>query len=329
MGIFGVVASLYSSTDETFDFELGRVVPRWSLSLPGAGCEWAKKTGGCTMCALSDAAKQFSRGYLLPTSIFLNLYNIAYRSAKKVSPEILAIYNGGSFLCDCEIPRAFQLEVCRRVAHDPTIRTLFVESRVEYVTPEKISEMIALLGGKTLLVGIGLEVADERTRLEVVRKGLTNINFERAVTIVKRNGGQVLAYVFIKPIGFSERLAIDEAVATAEYAFSVGVDIAAFEAALIHPNTEMANRYLAGEFQPPKLWTIIEVLQRSYCLGNIYMGNFDWGDDLPRPLAIPGSCSECSREIRRRLYEFRQANDISVLYGLTCECRNEWERDIK
>lgn len=333
MKILNTIVGLYSSTDETFDCGTKKIVPRWLLSLPGAGCEWAKKCGGrgCTMCALPDAAREFSHGHLLPTFVFSGLFNLARRSIREVSPEILAIYNAGSFLCDREIPRAFQLEVCRRVVNDPTLRILFVESRAEYVTPEKIGKMVALLNGKTLQVGIGLEVADEHVRNTVIKKGLTNASFERAVRVIKELGGQVLAYVFIKPVGFSEKEAIAEAVTTARYAFAVGVDIVAFEAALIHPKTEMARQYLAGGFRPPWLWTIITVLQQAYPLGYVYMGNFDWGDDRPYPLDIPRNCPKCSERIRQALHRFRRTNDIAVLddAATTCGCKKEWERETR
>jgi radical SAM enzyme (TIGR01210 family) len=319
------LTELYSHLNIVYDPLLNSRVNRWSLSLPGAGCQWAKECGGsgCTMCALPDAAHQFSRGYLLPSAVFKALLKLAYSQIQKKSPDVLAVYNGGSFLCDAEIPTKFQSWLCRWAAENKTVQKIFVEARAEHISTPKTTKMLRQLAGKTLQIGIGLEVADQRIRNTVINKGMTNAVFEKAVETTKLFGAQVLAYVLLKPIGMTEREAIEEAIKTAEYAFSLGVDIVALESTLVHPNTPVAALYKRGVYSPPKLWSLIEALQQIHKLGPVWLGNFDWDDDLPYPLAVPENCPKCTPLIRETLHRYRREGDIEPLSKLECECKTK------
>ncbi len=292
------------------------------ILLPGAGCAWAKKSGGCYMCGFNRSNYRYSGGRLLPACIFRGMLRLALA---RTSAEILAIYNGGSFLNPEEIPIAIPGWLSERVAKHPHVRQLFMESRPEFVTPERIQMMVEALGGKELKVGIGLECVTDIIREKCVNKGFSLSEYEKAVNTVKVCGAHVLTYVFLKPLFLSESEAIEEAVKTISYAFATGADEVALESAFVQEGTLMHELFLRGEYKPPWLWSIIEVVKRTQNMGPVYVGGFN---DEPPPIAIPSNCSECSHKVEETLQLFREMHNVSFLGALRCGCLREWKREL-
>ena len=325
MGIFRYLLNdKYSYTDRVFDPLEGRAINRWVLMLPGAGCSWAKqKNGGCHMCGFKHETKKYTFGLRFPSFVFSRLFAEGYEMVKDKKPALLAVFNGGSFLNDREIPSAFQVEICRRIRGIDSIKKLLIESRPEYITAGKIKLLISQLGEKRLIVGIGLECASDEIRKRSINKGFTAQNYEKAVMALKANGAQVLTYIFLKPIYLSEREAIEEAVESARYAFSVGSDFVIFNSALVQKGTRMEELYLKGEFTPPWLWSVVEVAKRAHNLGPIRIGDFN---DEPSPIAGPKNCARCTPLLIELFKKYKESNDVTVFEGVNCDCKKDWEK---
>ena len=320
-----LITEMFSKVDIVYETKIGNPVPRWVLLLPGAGCSWAKKSGGCYMCGFSLATQHYTRGKRLPWWIYMGLYLIGYAHARHHRPNVLTIFNGGSFINDEEIPVKAQLGICEAVSKDKTTEKLLIESRPEYVTEEKIAALSAILKDKRLCIGIGLECKDEFVRNHCIHKGCVRTDYERASEILKRYGVELLTYVFIKPLFLTEKEAMDEAIATAEYAFKIGSDEVAFQAAFVQIGTRLEKFYTVGKFRPPWLWTIIKVIQETYAMGPVTIGAFE---DTPLPIAIPHNCERCSTLVCTLLDEFRRSHDLSLFDNLECECKERWEAEI-
>lgn len=307
--------------DSIFDFEKKGNVLRLTLMLPGKGCAWAEKTGGCTMCGFPRKIKKIGKKF--SEKDLIALYKTAEIMTADYNPFILTIYNAGSFINDYEIPPNVQIEICKRVKKHHSIQKLFIESRAEFVTEEKIKRLKNELGEKELIVALGLESQDDTIRNKYICKGLSKETYEKAIRIIKNNGGRVLTYVFIKPIYLKEKGAIEEAIKTAEYAFGAGSDEVAFESAFIQEGTLMEKLYKENKFKPPWLWSIIEVIKRTYHLGPIHIGGFN---DEPPPLAIPSNCSKCSKKIRNVIQKYRETHNIKIFDNLYCDCKKDWQK---
>jgi len=307
-----------------YDFDEKKPVKHLVLLLPGKGCVWAQKTGGCTMCGFSQKIRQIGKNFTAQNLIAL--YKTAEIMTFEEKPFILSIYNAGSFIKDEEIPLEVQKKICQRVKQHPTIKKLAVESRAEFVTNDKIKFLKKELGEKSLIICIGLEAQNDKIRNVYIKKGLSKETYENALKIIKQNGVRSLTYVFIKPIYLNEREAIDEVVNTAKYAFSAGSYEVALESAFIQEGTMMEKFYLQGEFRPPWLWSIIEVIKKTHNLGYIRLGGFE---DEPPPIAVPSNCSKCSKRIKEILQIYRETNDIKIFDNLNCECKEEWQKLIK
>jgi hypothetical protein len=310
-------------TDYIYDFQEKKAVPRVTLFLPGKGCEWAKKTGGCTMCAFGKKAIEIGKSF--SSKDLLTLYEVATIFTLKDQPSNLSIYNGGSFLNDCEISPEVQLEICQRVYNHPSLKKLLLESRVEFITRKKIQSMKDILKEKTLVIGIGLEAENDKIRNVYIRKGLTKKDYEKTIQLLKENGVRVLTYVFIKPIYLTEKEAIEEAIKTVEYAFKVGTDEVALESAFVQKGTLMAKLFYEKKFRPPWLWSIIEVIRKTYNLGPVQIGGFE---DEPPPIAIPSNCPICSPKIKNLLQQYRETHDINLFNNLKCDCYESWKKEV-
>lgn len=305
-----------------YSLNLKRPVQKWTLMLPGAGCAYWKKTGGCSMCGFSKATQTYTHGRRYPGFVFDSLFKLAdWHSG---NPEELVIFNGGNFWNDDEMPIGFQEKICKRVAEHPHIQSLLIENRCEYITPEKIQITKQLLEGKELKVAIGFESQDDYIRNSLIKKGLSKRMFEEKVKLLKENGASVFAYVFLKPLGISEKQALKETIATIRYALSVGVDEIDISCAFIQAGTLMAKKYEKGEFTPPQLWTVLEIINQIQ--ENSWPVNIGGFDDEPPPLAIPTNCESCSTAVYEAIEQFRKTRVLGKIPS--CSCWKEWKKEI-
>jgi len=309
--------------DDIYDFEKKQLIKRLTILLPGKGCGWHKKSGGCTMCGFPQKVRDI--GKKLNGNDLTNLFKIAQSMTLSDKPELITIFNAGSFINSEEIDEKTQLRICRLVGKHPTAKKLYVESRAEYVTTEKIKKLLKNLKGKKLIVAIGLESANDTIRNTYIHKGLPKEIYEQAIKTIQESGARSLTYIFIKPVNVHEKDAIEDAVETVKYAFEKGSDEVALESAFVQPDTLMEKLYKNNQFRPPWLWSIIEVLKRTNHFRAIHLGKFD---DTPPPIAIPENCPKCSPKIYELLDRYRETYDINLFNGLNCECVEKWRKEL-
>lgn len=307
--------------DKVYDHQEKKTIKRLILLLPGKGCAWAKETGGCSMCGFSCKIKELRRNF--SSNDLIALYRIAELMTIEEMPKNLTIYNAGSFLNDFEIPQKVQIKICDLVKKHPSIKILFIESRTEFITEQKIKKLTSVLENKKLEVGIGLEAVTDEVRNKFIRKGLSLQAYEQAVKILKDNNALSLTYILIKPPYLNERQTIKEAIKSAEYAYKTKSDKIAFEATFVQEGTMIAELYKKGKFRPPWLWTIIEILQKTHHLSNIQIGKFN---DEPTPIATPHNCPKCSSQIEKIIQQYREKNNIHLFDNLDCECKKIWKK---
>jgi radical SAM enzyme (TIGR01210 family) len=327
MGILKSLLSDFSYTDHIFDPIKKKMICRWVLMLPGAGCSWTKEDhGGCYMCGFKNETRKYTRNILFPTFAFTKLFDMCYKYQKHNKPYLASIFNGGSFTNDREVPQKAQIEICKRIKKIGSIEQLLIEARTEYVTTEKIRMLMSHLGGKELIVGIGLECLSDEVRKKGINKGFDIKDYEKALRIIKDCGAKTLTYGFIKPMYLSEKAAIKEAVDTASYAFSKGSEYVVFNAATVAKDTKMCEVYEKSGFNPPWLWSILEVAKSTHHMGAMRIGDFT---DEPKPIAGPTNCVKCTEPIKKLFKEYKRSYDLSVFDGFSCDCQKEWEHLIR
>jgi archaeosine synthase beta-subunit len=305
-------------TDLVYNPLAGETQKRLVVDLPGRGCSWHKISGGCTMCGFNEKLRKVNREWNFSSTDLVKLFEMAVLLSQKEKPKIVCIYNGGSFLNETEIPLLTQLAIAELTEKDANIETLFIESRPEFITLERLRRLTNILGQKKLEVGIGLEAVTDEVREVYINKGFGLADYETAVKNLKESGVYLLTYAFLKPLGLSEREAIEEAVKTIEYSLAAGSDEVSLSSAFVQKGTKMAKAYERGEFKPPRLWSIVEVIERTAHLGPVKVGSFK---DDPPPIAVPYNCEFCSQKVEKALEEYNFGRDKDIFHELDCECR--------
>jgi archaeosine synthase beta-subunit len=291
------------------------------------GCEYAHKTGGCTVCGFLNHADQNMTAEGIIAQVDFVLENFDLSTVGEM--DILTL---GSFFNDSEVAPATRLAIMERLAKLKQVRRVSVESRAEYVTVAKIKEIKKALGAdKILEFGIGLESANDYLRNKVIKKGLSKKSFEDTVAKVKKAGANLLAYLLVKPPHVSEKEAIDDAVQSAAYVFQVakkyGVSArAAFEPVFVCENTHLEDLYLNAKYRLLNLWSVVEVIKSAHQYGCIFVGLSDEDLSMER---MPYSCSLCNEKIVREIENFNSTQDISGLNQLDCQCKVEYLQKIK
>jgi len=317
--------SSFYQINEAFSFLKKETVKKMTVLLPGAGCSYHKTTGGCSMCGFYKETKKYSLGALYPPAVFRHLFLKALKEAQAKNVSELLVFNGGSFWNDMEIPLAFQNQIFRLFSEVKNPSRLLIESRCEYINPEKILSASLALPGKELMVAIGFESRSDYVRNVLIKKSLSLSLFEKKVKLLKDYGISVMAYVFLKPVGLSEKDSLIDVLETIRYLLSLGVDELSLSSAFIQKGTFMHEEYKEGNFRVPWLFTILEIIEEAKKNSwPLFIGNFD---DNPHPVVVPHNCEKCSLEIYQAIDDFRRSNKLGKIPS--CSCRFIWQQEMQ
>jgi len=305
---------------------LGENSNRLMVVLKTKGCEYARKTGGCTVCGFLNNASD-----TITENDIIEQLNYTLKTNNLNDVEEIDILTLGSFLNDAEVSIHTRIALLKRISEINHIKRVAIESRAEYVTIEKLLRCQQALGDKILDFGIGLESADDYIRNKVINKGLSKKAFEKTVEKVKEAGCHLLVYLLIKPPGLTEEEAINDAVNSAAYVFNIarkiGVSVrVAFEPVFICENTELEKLYLQSKYRLLSLWSVVDVIVKVHQFGNIFVGLSDEELSMDR---MPHTCPDCNKYIIDSIEYFNKTQDISRLMDLYCECKSDYSLEMK
>lgn len=309
---------------------------RLMVVLAAPGCSYAfTKAGGCTNCSFPQAfgLKRPVCGdeYLAQLEAALG-----YIPAGDPGPVQLDLFVSGSFFNPAEVPHDAQRRLLERAAGDARIVRIVVETRPEFVNANTVEgAMVAVQPAPgregpgvspEVEVAIGLESADRDIRERRIHKGFSWRQFDKAAHQLARSGAHLLTYLLLKPMATGEREAIEDLVRSAERVFELGERLGlptrvALEPCFVGPDTVLERAFERGDYRPPWLWSVVEVIERIAGLGPVQVGLSDEGLN---PQRGAHNCDHCSVRVRAALAAFNLDQDPQALAGLTCDCRSEW-----
>jgi hypothetical protein len=296
--------------------------------LAAPGCAYSRATGGCTNCGFP---KTFGTGTPVSTEELLAQLHEAFEQVHMLpgSPVEVDLYCSGSYLNAEEIPTEAQAALLAEAAARPEVAALLIETRPEYATPEALARAMAAAGGKPLEVAVGLESANEEILAKRIHKGFTWDEFAASAERVAASGARLAVYVLLKPIATGEGEAIEDSVVTCTRVFALGARLgvqtrAALEPCFVAPGTPLHEAFLAGQYRPPWLWSVVEVVTRVAPLGQVLVGLCEEGMDAPE---APHNCELCSSEVRAALARFNRTGDATPLARLECACKARWRAE--
>jgi archaeosine synthase beta-subunit len=305
---------------------------RLVVVLRAPGCAYARRTGGCTNCGfflhLTTSGQPVSAAELADQLRAALAWAEPPVSARAGSILELDLFCSGSFLSDEEIPpEARPALLALAAAALPSLRSIVVESRPELIGRATLGPLLAALRPSTdlLEVAIGLESADDRVRLDLVRKGFTLASFERAATALAEAGVGLVAYLLLKPMGLEEEAAVEDVLSSGCFLAALGRRLAArvriaLEPVFVPEGTPLGAELLAGRYRPPSLHSVVRAA-RDLALSTglpVHVGLS--GEGMPTA-RYPSGCAACTPRLREALARFNETQSILALEGTECpEC---------
>ena len=285
----------------------GREVDSFVVIFRTSGCRWAK-VSGCSMCGYyNDTSENITReDLLMQLKQSLEKYN---------GEKLVKIYTSGSFLDSGEVPE----EVQKKIVEAYDAERIIVESR-----PEFVKERINFLKNyDNIMVALGLESARDETLMLRINKGFKVKDYIRAAQILRKNDIGIKTYILLKPPFMSERMAIEEAVYSIEFASEYS-DVISLNPMNIQRNTLVEYLWHRGEYRAPWLWSVVEVLKRTYGMGEIV--SYPTGAGTQRGAH---NCGKCDSSVINAIIRFSLTQDIKYLENLNCQCREKWMKIVE
>ena len=216
------------------------------------------------MCSyVSDCTLESIDSETIVTIFKEHLNRFPINEENKITVKLFA---SGSFLNPRELPKDARDEILNILMDLGNVHEIVVESRAEYVKEEYIDEITDIIGDTLFEISMGLETSNDYTRLKKINKGFTLDDFNKAVSLIQKLNSKKgynlksKAYIFVKPILLNEKEAIDEAIETARYCADHNVDRVSFCPATIHGGTLIERMWRKGAYQPPWIWSCIEII---------------------------------------------------------------------
>lgn len=285
------------------------------------GCQFAIKHGPCAGCHHSIDG---TAGRRVPLS---DKYVLQYRHAvaRHGLRPLVCVYNEGNMLNPWELPSEQLLAIVTDLAENG-VKRLVLETRPEYINATILSKLRECCGSMEVEIGIGLESVNDVIRNEVFLKRMTLQEYELSIGMLKDFGIRSLAYVIVKPAFINEAQAIRDAVATSEYAFSVGTDAISLEPIGVEPETITDYMARQGSFRPAWLWSVIDIVRRSHHLGEVRIGGFQFA---PLPVTTPRNCDECTDRALKVIDAYNRTYNVKLLDDFECSrCRRVYQEEL-
>lgn len=305
------LATVFSSPERLPD---GTFCQATTVIFRTRGCVWWWNSG-CTFCGYFNDV----RDDVTYENLMAQWQSAKERTNDFEGSKVIKVYTSGTFFEDRENPPEWQ-EAILRETRERGLR-LIVEARAEMCTPEKISWVASLHPG--CVVAIGLEAYDDEVLKHHCNKGFTTKQWKNAVKILKENGLEVKTYLLFKPPFMSEGDALEQCVKWVEQV-AVDSDEVSINPMNIQRNTVVERLFRSREYQPPWLWSLVDMIRRC--------------DDLDcriivHPTAagrVRGShnCGKCDKSVAAAIERYSVSGDISEFDGLSCECQKRWRAEI-
>ena len=231
---------------------------------------------------------------------------IAYALERLPPAKHVKLYNAGSFFDRKAIPPSDHAAIASLL---DGFETVIVENHPN-LCGDACLRFRDRLNGR-LEVALGLETCHPEV-LNSLNKRMTLDDFERAVTFLRREDGDVRSFILIRPPFMTEEEGVEWAVRSVSYAFDVGVQCCSVIPTRAG-NGIMERLQQEGHFSPPSLRSVETVLEEGIRMnrGRVFVDVWD----LERFF----ECPECGPARKERLQAMNLTQE--VLPPVTCGCR--------
>ena len=292
------------------------------------GCHWWWSSG-CTFCGYFNDTRD---------DVTSEDLHAQWEQAKKKFSNfaeygMIKVYTSGSLLEDREIPVDFQKTVLQE-CHDLG-KELVLESRTEQLTKEKLAWATSI--NPKFSVAIGLEAYDDEVLRFHVNKGFSIASWDRAVENLVEAGLRVKTYLMFKPPFMSEGDSLHHTVKWIEDVASRSDEISV-NPMNIQRGTMIDRLYRAGDYRPPWLWSLVELIKRVNPIIHPAGGVNGDPDQICRLIIHPTAggkvrgahnCGSCDAEVVAAIERYSVSGDVNEFAGIECDCQKIWRTEIE
>lgn len=295
------------------------------------GCKH-DRNGGCTMCNYGKGHKVEDEGML--SLIDGKLTEINSKVIETNTPlKQLIISPTGSMFDEEEVSNNLRNGIFRLVGKYKCEKFI-VETRVDTITAEKLSDMKSLIPHKNIAIELGLESANPWVLKNCVNKNLNIEDFEATVKLIKQAGFMVTANISLGAPFLDEKSQIEDTINTVKWAQEVGVDTAVVFPIHAKPGTLVGYLYENNMYECVSLWSLVEVLKKmeEQSKQKVEISWYkSYYDDPKKIIESPNTCHDCREDIIKLLDEYKNSCSSEVikqLYEYDCHCKDEWKKKI-
>jgi radical SAM enzyme (TIGR01210 family) len=250
----------------------------------------------------------------------------ALRKAEKFSEFMVKIFTSGSFLDEQEVPPEARDAILKTLQEDSRVIKVLVETRPNFVTEENIQACLSILKNKPFELAFGLETSSDKIRKDSINKGFTFQDFVRAAQTAKTYGVTVKSYLMLKPLFLSEKQAMEDILRSiddaAPYSDTISINLCN-----VQKGTLVEALWEKGQYRPPWLWSIIEILQKAKAAHpDLPMMSDPVGAGSKRG---PHNCKECSSDVADSLRTFSLTQNPADLSSRDCGCKELWKKVLE
>jgi len=290
----------------------GKIVDTFVIIFRTKGCSWALNSG-CTMCGY------FNDSMWEPVSDKDILTQFEKAMDNYSNQRFVKIFTSGSFFDNKEISAKVRKEIINRLV--TTTDKISVESRPEYITNKTLSEISKIIKNKIFEIGIGLETASDKVRLEFLNKGFTFESYKKAAEILKKFNFKIKTYILIKPPFLTEKDSISDAINTVDKIKKI-TDMISFNPTNVQKNTLVEYLWKRKQYRPPWLFSIVEILKKSKKIApNVFIKCDISGGGGSRGAH---NCKNCDRSFLDAITNFSLTQNVKIFNGLSCNCIENW-----
>ena len=256
-----------------------------------------------------------------------------YKTERRLKLEI---YTGGSFLDDSEVPEQIRELILQTVTQWPFVKTVWCESRPEFVTPHKVERLAQICkdSGKHFVMSLGLETANETIRHLCINKSSSMADYESAFRSVLAHADLCVTCLF-KPVFLHESEAISDMLSTIDHCRKRGCSEFQINCSNIHPNTITELLWRNGLYRLPWLWSIVEILESAKTTDEfkISVTGLPEAGAQVRQYQDSGkfatNCHSCTPAVYEALDKQNRTRDLTELLAIRCLCRGEWRELLR
>ena len=294
----------------------GRPINCLNIILRTKGCSWGRESG-CSMCGyIYDATEKTS-----PEDIKRQI-DKALNQEETENPLYIKIFTSGSFFDEDEIPPETREYIYSRISEkDPEI--LGVESRPEYIEPEKIKESVE--HNNEFEVGLGVETTNNKLLNEVINKNSTVKEYKKAIKKIHNSGGKVKAYLLLKPPLLTEKEAIEDTTNSIKTISKKGVEKISINPCNVQRGTLTEQLYQKNQYRPPWLWSLLKILQETHETRSTRISD-PVGGGKPRGIH---NCGECDTHNLNTIKHYSLHQEPEYLDKPSCNCKTKWKTTLK